>query len=128
MLKAFLLLIAAQLLGTGLQLAAHLPVPGPVIGLFLLALLLACRPHWHSAGLAQVSGGLLRHMGLLFVPAGVGLIDHLDLLQAETLPLIGGLVGSTLLALVATALVMEWHDKLPAFVRGGSHAHTHAAR
>jgi len=123
MLKALLLLIAAQLTGTALQSAAHLALPGPVIGLFLLALALAARPAWRSPGLDQVSGGLLRHMGLLFVPAGVGLIDHLDLLRAETLPLLGGLVGSTLLSLVATALILEWHGRLRVRLPGGPHAH-----
>lgn len=123
MLKAFLILIAALLVGSGLEHAARLPLPGPVIGLFLLAPLLVARPSWQTPGLAQVSGGLLRHMGLLFVPAGVGLIDHLDLLQAETLPLLGGLVGSTLLSLVATALILEWHGRLSARVPGGVHVH-----
>ena len=119
MLNAFLILIAAQLVGTGLQRAGHLPLPGPVIGLFLLALLLAARPAWRSRGLDPVAGGLLRHMGLLFVPAGVGLIDHLDLVRTQTLPLMAGLVGSTLLTLVVTALVMEWHGKLGARIPGG---------
>ena len=120
MLKAFLILVAAQLVGTGLQLAGHLSLPGPVIGLFLLALLLAVRPAWQSRGLDQVAGGLLRHMGLLFVPAGVGLIDHLDLLRTETVPLLAGLAGSTLLSLAGTALVMEWHGKFTARVSRGT--------
>jgi len=123
MLKALLILIAAQLTGTALQIALHLPLPGPVIGLFLLALALAGRPSWRSPGLDKASGGLLRHMGLLFVPAGVGLIDHLDLLRAETLPLVGGLVGSTLLSLVATALILEWHGRIQIGLPGGPHAH-----
>lgn len=123
MLKAFLILIAAQLAGTGLQIAGHLPLPGPVIGLFLLALPLAARPGWWPRGLSPVASGLLRHMGLLFVPAGVGLIDHLDLLRAQALPLAGGLVGSTLLTLVVTALVMEWHGKLSVRIPGGRPVH-----
>jgi holin-like protein len=119
-LKAFLILIAVQLVGTGLQIAV-LPLPGPVIGLFLLALLLAVRPVWRPTALDKVAGGLLRHMGLLFVPAGVGLIDHLDLLRTQTVPLLVGLVGSTLLALVVTALVMEWHGKRTAPIPDGHH-------
>jgi len=128
MLKGFLLLIAAQLAGIGLQAVARLPVPGPVIGMFLLALLLAQRPRVRTVGLEQIAGGLLRHMGLLFVPAGVGLIDHLDLLRTEALPLVAGLAGSTLLSLVATALVMQWHDKLPSLVKGGFHARHSSVR
>lgn len=127
MLKAFLILVAAQLAGTGLHLTFHLPLPGPVIGLFLLALLLAVRPAGQSRSMDQVAGGLLRHMGLLFVPAGVGLIDHLDLLRAETLPLLAGLVGSTLLSLAGTALVMEWHGKFTARVSGADDVRHHPA-
>jgi holin-like protein len=119
MLGAFFLLVLAQLAGAGLQIALHLPLPGPVIGLFLLALVLALRPAWQPAGLVPVAGGLLRHMGLLFVPAGVGLIDHLDLLRSQPLALLGGLVGSTLLAFVVTALVMEWHGRVTVQVPGG---------
>ncbi len=123
MLKALLILIAAQLTGTALQIALHLPLPGPVIGLFLLALALAGRPSWRSPGLDKASGGLLRHMGLLFVPAGVGLIDHLDLLRTQALPLLGGLVGSTLLTLVVTALAMEWHGRRGLRSQGGCHVY-----
>lgn len=122
MLKAFLTLVIAQLAGAGLQVACHLPLPGPVIGLFLLAVPLALRPAWQQSGLDRVAGGLLRHMGLLFVPAGVGMIDHLDILRTEAVPLIGGLVGSTLLSLVVTALVMEWHGKRAVPVPGGRNA------
>jgi holin-like protein len=128
MLKAFSILIAAQLIGTGLQISCHLPLPGSVIGLFLLALLLATRPVWQTPGLDRVAGGLLRHMGLLFVPAGVGLIDHLDLVRAQTLPLVVGLVGSTLLTLVATALIMEWHGKISIRMPGGFHVRRRVAR
>jgi holin-like protein len=119
MLKAFFLLVLAQLVGTGLQIGAHLPLPGPVIGLFLLALVLALRPAWQPGGMAPVAGGLLRHMGLLFVPAGVGLVDHLDLPRTEPLALVGGLVGSTLLAFVVTALVMEWYGRAAVRIPGG---------
>ena len=122
MLKAFLTLIIAQLAGVGLQTVCRLPLPGPVIGLFLLAVPLALRPAWQKSGLDRVAGGLLRHMGLLFVPAGVGMIDHLDILRAETVPLLLGLIGSTLLSLVVTALVMEGHGRLTVRIPGGRHA------
>lgn len=108
---AFFILIACQLLGESLRLVLALPVPGPVIGLFLLAGALA----WRNAGAAaaeptpldRAAGALLTYMGLLFVPAGVGLITELDLLRREWLPIVGGLVGSTVLGLVVTGLVMH---------------------
>ena len=105
---AFFILIACQLLGESLRLLLALPVPGPVIGLFLLAGALA----WRDADAAptpldRAASALLTYMGLLFVPAGVGLITELDLLRREWLPIVGGLVGSTLLGLVVTGLVMH---------------------
>jgi putative effector of murein hydrolase LrgA (UPF0299 family) len=121
MVNAFLLLIGAELVGMALQSLLHLPLPGAVTGLFLLAILLALRPALRTGGLNDVAGGLLRHMGLLFVPAGVGVVDHLDLIATEGVPLAAGLIGSTLLTLVVTALVMEWHDKIAIRLPGGRH-------
>jgi putative effector of murein hydrolase LrgA (UPF0299 family) len=40
----------------------------------------------------------------LFVPAGVGVISHAEVLGASGLALMAALVGSTLLALIAGAL------------------------
>lgn len=105
---AFFILIACQLLGESLRLLLALPVPGPVIGLFLLAGALARRDAAAApTPLDRAAGALLAYMGLLFVPAGVGLITQLDLLRREWLPIIGGLVGSTVLGLVVTGLVMH---------------------
>jgi putative effector of murein hydrolase LrgA (UPF0299 family) len=119
MLNAFLLLIGAELVGTVLQSLLHLPLPPAVTGLFLLAALLVLRPGLRVGPLSGVANGLLRHMGLLFVPAGVGIVDHLDLIATEGLPLAAGLVGSTLLTLVVTALVMEWHGRIAVRIPGG---------
>ena len=41
MIAALLALLACQLLGELLRAALHLPIPGPVIGMFLLAAMLA---------------------------------------------------------------------------------------
>ncbi|MGY3595320.1 putative effector of murein hydrolase LrgA (UPF0299 family) [Bradyrhizobium sp. USDA 4341] len=47
-------------------------------------------------------------MGLLFVPAGVGLIAETGVPRAEWLPIAAGLIGSTLLSFAVTGLVMHW--------------------
>jgi holin-like protein len=108
-----LVLLGFQLLGEGLRLALHLPLPGPVVGMLLLAAVLAARsagspPQGADSGrLDRVAGLLLEHMGLLFVPAGVGLVAELPLLRQEWAPLLGGVLGSTLLGLVTTAAVLH---------------------
>jgi holin-like protein len=91
-----------------------LPVPGPVIGMSILAAALAFRKE--GAGprspitdsLEHTAETLIRHMGLLFVPAGVGLIAEIGVLRSEWLPIAAGLIGSTLLSLAVTGLVMHW--------------------
>jgi holin-like protein len=113
MIIAFLLLIACELVGEVGREAFNLAVPGPVIGMFFLAAVLAFRKDKPDApalplALGQVAETLINHMGLLFVPAGVGIIAQAGLLQQEWLPIVAGLIGSTILSLAVTGLVMHW--------------------
>jgi len=98
------LLLACQLAGESLQRLLGLPLPGPVLGLvLLLGLLVIRREVWPP--LASTAKGLLQHLTLLYVPAGVGLMLHLERLSDDWLPLLAALVGSTLLTLLVTVLV-----------------------
>jgi holin-like protein len=96
------LLLIYQLVGEILVLTLGLPVPGPVLGMILLFLTLLIRGR-SSESLDQSSAGLLSHLSLLFVPAGVGIIMHLDLIAEAWLPIALTLVLSTLITLAATA-------------------------
>ncbi len=106
MLQALTTLLGMQLLGEILARALHLPVPGPVIGMVLLVVLLLRRrtpPAW----LEPTARGLLRHLELLFVPAGVGIIVHTELLARAWLPLLLTLLLGATLTLVVTALSLR---------------------
>jgi holin-like protein len=50
---------------------------------------------------------LLKHLSLLFVPAGVGVVQHLSLLGHEGLRLILVVVLATVITLAVTALTFE---------------------
>ena len=76
----------------------------------VLVFLLWWKPRTLSKPLEATSRHLLDWLGLLFVPAGVGVISNLDVLRAQWVPILVGLVGSTLVSLVATAYLMQ---KLP---------------
>jgi holin-like protein len=110
---ALFILIGCQLIGEVLRAALHLPVPGPVIGMFLLAAALASRDRGQAdedaapSPLRRTSDALITHMGLLFVPAGVGVIAEATLLRSEWLPIVAGLIGSTVLGLTVTGVVMH---------------------
>lgn len=100
------ILLLCQLAGTVLQQAMGLPVPGPVIGMVLLLGLLTWRggPSESLEGAAQ---GLLKYLGLLFVPAGVGFVTELPELRANAAAIAVSILVSTFLALAVTGLLMQ---------------------
>jgi holin-like protein len=105
-LGGFLVLLFFQLLGELLARWMGLPLPGPVLGLALLVTFISTGFPL-PRGLNLAAGGLLDYMALLFIPAGVGVITYLPQLKAAWLPILVSLVGSTILALVVTALVVK---------------------
>jgi holin-like protein len=107
MLRPLLLLIALQFLGEALVRLVAIPVPGPVVGLTGLVGLCALRPALFGF-VEETAEALLKHLSLLFVPAGVGVLQHMGLLAREWWPILGVLVLSTAITLVATALTFQW--------------------
>ena len=113
-------LLVCQLVGEAAARSFGLPVPGPVLGLVLLVAVLHVthRPgrtpaeQFEAAGVVRVADGLLANLSLLFVPAGVGVIDQLGVLQAQAFPIGCSLVISTVLALVVTVLVFVGMKRL----------------
>lgn len=115
MLGAITVLLVYQLAGEVIVQFAGWPIPGPVIGLLLLFLSL-----WVRGGLAaplrDTANGVLQHLSLLFVPAGVGVMVHLARISGEWLPILAAVLVSTAMAIAVTALVMR------ALMRGRSEA------
>lgn len=106
MLIGLLLLLLCQLLGEWLVLALGLPVPGPVMGMVLMLAGLIIKRDVPEL-IRQPAEGLLRHLALLFVPAGVGLMVHAELIAAEWLIILVALVVSTVVTIGVTALVLK---------------------
>jgi holin-like protein len=105
MLAYLTLLLICQLVGEAIVLAVGLPVPGAVAGMALLFAGLMVRGALPEE-LATASDALVGHLSLLFVPAGVGVMLHADLLRRDGAAILVALVVSTLLAIAVTALVM----------------------
>jgi holin-like protein len=84
-LRALTVLIVCQFCGEVTARAAGLPLPGPVIGLVLL----------------------LRHLSLLFVPAGVGIVTQLDALERDWKAILVAILVSTALGLAVTGWLMQ---------------------
>lgn len=81
-------------------------IPGPVIGLVLLLCWLAFRKGVPD-DLALVAGGLVQHLGLLFVPAAVGVVMFLPQLRSHAVAVVTALVASSILTIAVTALVLR---------------------
>lgn len=112
MLEALTILLVCQLTGETIVRLAHLPVPGPVLGMVILLAALILRGRLRRTdkppeSLGKTADGLLQHLSLLFVPAGVGVMLHLPLIAREWPAIVTALVGSTLLTIIVTALLMR---------------------
>jgi holin-like protein len=103
-------LLVFQTIGEGFAYAFSLPVPGPVIGMVLLFLYLLIKKD-AAQKLAPVSLELLKHLSLLFIPAGVGIMVHAQRVAAEWVPITVALIVSTVVSIVVTATVVRWLQK-----------------
>jgi holin-like protein len=104
-LQGLALLLLLQAIGEALSHSFGWALPGPVIGLGILLLALqwsALREPVQAAATL-----LLSHLSLLFVPVGVGVIVHLELVARHGWALAMALVLSTWIGLAVTAVVLK---------------------
>jgi holin-like protein len=106
MLAGLTWLLVFQCLGEALVYLTGLPVPGPVVGMLLLFVGLRVRGTIPLA-LSTAATGLLQHLSLLFVPAGVGVMLHFGRVADEWPAIVAAIVASTVLAIAVTAIVMR---------------------
>ncbi|NRB58288.1 MAG: CidA/LrgA family protein [Salinicola sp.] len=100
------ILLGCQFLGEVISRALSLPVPGPVLGMLILLIGLLIRGSV-PASLRTMGEGLLKYLTLLFVPAGVGLIQHFGLIRQELGILIATLLVSTSVTILVTSQILQ---------------------
>ena len=83
-----------------------LPFPAPVTGLMLLYAELTVRGKLPD-DLGILADRLLQFLGMLFVPAGVGVIAYLDVLKNEAMPILTAVIGGTAITLFVTMVVVN---------------------
>lgn len=119
MLAAFLQLLTCQFFGAVLVHLLDWPVPGPVMGLFLLLLWLVLAQALASrrrsrqsspdnTALTELANALLRFLTLMFVPAAVGVMVHGEILAEQGLRVLFVMVVSTVVALLVTGWSMQF--------------------
>tara|TARA_B100001059_G_scaffold227797_1_gene258083 strand:- start:941 stop:1315 length:375 start_codon:yes stop_codon:yes gene_type:complete len=114
MLNSIFVILFFQLVGEFIQKFLELSVPGPVIGLFLLLIILLMSkknyykiPINFQINLINSAENLLNYLPLLFIPVGVGVVMHLSLLEDNLVPVMLVIIIGTLLTLAVTAFVMD---------------------
>ena len=100
------LIYLISLLGDFLQVLFNLPIPGSILGLLILFVLLSSHvipEKWIQEG----AGFLLSTMIFFFIPAAVGIVNHLDFFQGKGLLLVVILIVSTCLVLICSGYIGE---------------------
>lgn len=106
MIRGLLAILLCQLVGEVIVRTLDLPLPGPVLGMVLMLIALRVRRASPDRGsVAAAAAPMLKHLQLLFVPAGVGIVVLLGELRADWLPISVGVWGSWLLGLLVTGWV-----------------------
>lgn len=83
-----------------------IPVPSSIIGMLLLTLALQLKfiKPKHIDGVADF---LVKNLGFFFVPAGVALMLHFDLIRQQWLPILGATAVSTVIVLALTGWIHQ---------------------
>ncbi|WP_457590936.1 CidA/LrgA family protein [Geoglobus sp.] len=84
----------------------NLTIPGSVLGMILLALALfsgVVKAEWCE----REAEFFVKHMSILFVPPGAGIILYMDLIKSELFPIAAALFISFFATLLVTAKVVE---------------------
>jgi holin-like protein len=126
MIASLSLILLCQLAGEVFVRGLGLPMPGPVVGLLLLLVLLLARDRFkvmargplQQDGVENASRSLLAHLSLLFVPAGVGVVQKLDLIAEHGIAIIVILAISVVVTLLVTVATFLLAGRL--LSRGGS--------
>jgi holin-like protein len=123
MLLAIFALLALQCVGDEIATVTSVPVPGMVIGMILLLAALGLRK-WRlgderavPVALERLANHLHSHLGLLFVPAGVGVTANIDVVKRDGLALIVVVIISTTITIIVTSTIAAWRPKAAAVTK-----------
>jgi len=100
------ILLAFLYAGNALAALLHLPLPGSVLGMVMLAAALhlrIIRPEWVKPA-AEL---LIRHMSLLYIPPGVGVMAYFGLIRREWLPLVAAGVAGMVAVMLVVGLLQQ---------------------
>jgi len=103
MINHLAIILGFQLLGEVIARSFGLVIPGPVLGMVIMLGFFMALPRV-AAAMRSTAQGLLSHLSLLFVPAGVGVVGHVAALGTDGWAILAALVGSSVVAITVGAV------------------------
>lgn len=105
-LRQLLIILGVWLCGEFISRGLNLPIPGNVIGMFLMLLLLLFRvvkiPH-----VMNVSNFFLDNISFFFIPGAVALLVYYKQIQGQILQVLAAIVLSSVLVFLVTGYTVE---------------------
>jgi holin-like protein len=107
MLYGLSVLLVFLLLGEFLAQLLGWPVPGSVMGMILLFVVLVMRGGI-TPSLKQSSQNLLPYLPLFIVPASVGIVNYMDVLQQQGVAIVSAMILSLLVGVPVCGWIAQW--------------------
>ncbi|AOY75225.1 CidA/LrgA family protein [Clostridium formicaceticum] len=104
--RQFFIIIAVCLAGELVNKSLGIPIPGNVLGMIFLLLLLLLGVIKLEM-IDKIAKFLLEHLAFFFIPAGVGLLNNLHLIQGQWLPIMSVVLLSTIIVMGVTGLTIQ---------------------
>jgi holin-like protein len=102
-----LLLCGFSLAGNSIVQVLHIPIPGSILGFFMLLLFLETKvvqPRWLDSG----ANFLIAELLLFFIPSAVGVVEYKHLIEIEGVSFELIILFSTLTVMAFTGLTAEF--------------------
>ncbi len=106
MITAFILTVSIIILGDTVTTLLQLPVPGPIIGLICTTVYFARRGSPEPA-MARMFDGVIVYAPMLFVPAGVGVVEYLSVIRSGFWAITAVITLGTAATMLAAGLAMQ---------------------
>jgi holin-like protein len=114
--QEFFIILFFSVLGEGVRILTHLPVPGSILGILFLFLAFEMKV-LSPDKIGKTGDFLLNNLTILFVPAGVGLLDYFGDIAAIWPVLLGAVVVCSIATLAITGKTAELVEYLLTRVR-----------
>ncbi|MGL4760300.1 MAG: CidA/LrgA family protein [Sarcina sp.] len=106
LLRELLLILVIYFVGEFLSKGLHLPLPGNILGMIILLILL-CTKIVKVEQVDDVSTFLLDHLAFLFIPAGVAVLNAMNVLDGHIIQLLIIVITSTMVIMAVTGTIVQ---------------------